>query len=372
MTSHSQTTLRADEPSADDIRFSILSEGSSADGGVRPEALQGLGLRPTDNLSRGVSAADSFQTAQTSLDRTPLATPGIDDDEAAIVRLRAAEVGVPSSESGVVPAVGAPRSASASPRPLSPTGLEESLQERLDRVLARVREDKARRAASPTPTAGQRPQSYIDTSSGAGASGRFSPVNVATRSASALGGRRSPFGDKLSDSPSIVGQLLSSPPRRSVSGEQPGPISKGSVTSMSSAGSTATGTDHLSTPIASSNAHSTGYTPASSATGTHRAPLVYPDEYGFNFLAAVAAAGAHTFAAPRRPEPRAFYERAHDVLADAHPEVRRTYGDSAHALSDIEAVSLRSSLPERTSADALSLLSRPQRLDQLLVRLVNV
>ncbi|KWU44267.1 hypothetical protein RHOSPDRAFT_34282 [Rhodotorula sp. JG-1b] len=369
VTDHSQTTLRADEPSADEFRYSLMGEDST-ETDLRPEALVGLGVRPTDTLTRGVSTAtttdaESFRTAQTSLSPmpTPLAAPGsngMDEDERALADLRSADVGItpPSTNRGarspsrLDEAFGA---AGTEPRARSPDGLDQSLQDRLDRVLARVREDKARRAASPT--AGQRPRSYIDSSGEGSGSGRFSPVNVAARSASAMGGRRSPVGDKkMSDSPSIE-QIMSDPPRHvgAGAGHGPGPgqhRQKSSLASISSANSNSTATDQLSTPVTPSHAHSHGYTPASSATSNHRAPVVYPADYGFDFLAAVVAPTRPRPAAAAAAEPSAterLLGSSRDILANVHPDVRQAYEEPSRTLHDLET-----------------------RLDRLLLRAVHV
>lgn len=354
-TDHSQTTLRADEPSADEFRYSLMGEDST-ETDLRPEALVGLGVRPTDTLTRGISTAtttdaESFRTAQTSLSPmpTPLAAPGsndMDEDERALADLRSADVGItpPSTNRGarspsrLDEAFGA---AGTEPRARSPDGLDQSLQDRLDRVLARVREDKARRAASPT--AGQRPRSYIDSSGEGSGSGRFSPVNVAARSASAMGGRRSPVGDKkMSDSPSIE-QIMSDPHRHVGAGAGPGQHrQKSSLASISSANSNSTATDQLSTPVTPSHAHSHGYTPASSATSNHRAPVVYPADYGFDFLAAVVAPTRPRPAAAAAAEPSAterLLGSSRDILANVHPDVRQAYEEPSRTLHDLETVS---------------------------------
>ncbi|GAA5865337.1 hypothetical protein JCM3774_004942 [Rhodotorula dairenensis] len=360
-TDNSQATLRADDPSVDENRYSLMGE-DPAEGDARPEATLGSGLqRPTENLVRGVSAAtttdaESFRTAQTSLSPTPLATPGVDEvaeDERAIAALREASVGVVPDVSDaftrtVAPVTEASGNAPAASRARSPDGLDVSLQERLDRVLARVREDKARRAASPP--GHQRRRSFADSSSNGPGSGRFSPVNLAARSASAMGGRRSPFGNKMSDSPSIE-QMISSPHRNFSAGSGKHDR-KPSLASISSANSNTTATDQLSTPVDPSHAHSLGYTPASSATSNHRAPVVYPADFGLDFLAAVVAAEAAPQRSTRLPEP-SVAERllgtSRDVFADVHPEIRQAYEAPSRTLQDLET-----------------------RLDRLLLRAVNV
>lgn len=358
VTDHSQTTLRADEPSADEFRYSLMGEDST-ETDLRPEALVGLGVRPTDTLTRGVSTAtttdaESFRTAQTSLSPmpTPLAAPGsngMDEDERAVAELRSADVGITPSSMSSRSARSPSRldegfgAAETESRARSPDGLDQSLQDRLDRVLARVREDKARRAASPT--AGQRPRSYVDSSGEGSGSGRFSPVNVAARSASAMGGRRSPVGDKMSDSPSIE-QIMSDPHRHVSAGAGAGPgqhRQKSSLASISSANSNSTATDQLSTPVTPSHAHSHGYTPASSATSNHRAAIVYPADYGFDFLAAVVAAeappGSRLRAAAEPSATEHLLGNSRDILANVHPDVRHAYEEPSRTLHDLETVS---------------------------------
>ncbi|KPV76515.1 uncharacterized protein RHOBADRAFT_42858, partial [Rhodotorula graminis WP1] len=348
--------------------------------------------RPTQGMSRGASAAtttdaESFVTATGSL--APMSDDEDDDERRAVDALRSTSVDVERAGS---PRDRLPRSlalngsaTSASyhddhlrsalgPRPMTSPVMEGPLQERLDRVLARVKEEKARRAASPSGSFGWRPRSYISNGGSATASGRTSPAaSTSARSASALSGRRSPFGDVLRDSPSIdqlmsssslhsprtgasgpgsgvgAGSGSASSPRqraRAGSGSTPyeGHAKRASVISMSSAGSTAATTDQLSTPLTAGSS-SQHFTPASSANSNHRAPSQpsYRDDYGYETLAAIVSAaaaarpavGGARASSTRDSIDERLFGRELDV-DNLHPEVRRAYEVPAKTFGDLD------------------------------------
>lgn len=371
--------------------------------------------RPVDAMSRAASTAttatdaESFVTAAGSL---PLATDDEDEEERRTVdALRSTSVdversasprdyplplGLSSNHSG---AHADHLRSALGPRPMTSPVMSESLQERLDRVLARVKEDKLRRAASPTGSFGWRPRSYISNggvpTSGT-VSGRTSPAaSVSARSASALSGRRSPFGDILRDSPSID-QLMSSssqhsprsaaaaaahaPPRSGSASA--GHAKKASIASMSSSATSTAPTDQLSTPVTTNGSSSQHhFTPASSANSNHRvgggagglgslaaqgAAVTYRDDFGYETLAAIVGAAAATPRSRRAGESartrrdsvdERMFGRELDVAA-LHPEVGQAYEVPAKAFSDLDAVRryLRVIRAARLSrADSLSL-----------------
>ncbi|GAA5892931.1 hypothetical protein JCM8208_004128 [Rhodotorula glutinis] len=357
-----------------------------------PQSMQ----RPTQGMSRAASAAtttdaESFVTATGSL--APMSDDEDDEERRAVDALRTTSVDVERAGSPrdhqrrPLALTGSATSASyhddhlrsaLGPRPMTSPVMEGPLQERLDRVLARVKEEKARRAASPTGSFGWRPRSYISNGGSATASGRTSPAaSTSARSASALSGRRSPFGDVLRDSPSID-QLMSSSalhsprtgasaagsgfgpgsaasPRqraRMGSGSAPfeGHAKKASIASLSSAGSTAATTDQLSTPLTAASSSSQHFTPASSANSNHRAlssppqGIAYRDNYGYETLAAIVSAAvaarpaggaARASSAARDSVDERLFGRELDVES-LHPDVRRAYEVPAKAFGDLD------------------------------------
>ncbi|GAA5998355.1 protein phosphatase regulator BUD14 [Rhodotorula paludigena] len=350
--------------------------------------------RPTSQMSRAASAAtttdaESFQTATSSLREGPLTSDDEDEERRAIDAMRSTDVAIDgpgstalhridsssSSKTASGAADGAPHEdhlrSALGPRPMTSPVMNESLQERLDRVLQRVKEEKARRAASPTGSQAGRPRSYISNGgSSATPSGRTSPVSVSARSASVLSGRRSPFSEGLRDSPSIDQLISQSSPRQGGPGSPLVPpqsqrdqqrsaiehVKKGSIASLSSATSTAAGTDQLSTPVtAGSSSHA--FTPATSAHSNHRPQIVYRDDFGFDTLAALVEAdarparrGAANPTGSGRDSPsEILFGRDLDDIEDLHPEVRSLYEAPAKALNDLDA-----------------------RLDSLLLELVNL
>ncbi|BGP23261.1 SH3 domain protein [Rhodotorula toruloides] len=321
--------------------------------------------RPLSSFSRSTSAAtttdaDSFRTAPGSLPDGGTATDNeslADDEQQAIAALRSTNVNIDSPVSAfapeVSPSIASFKTATAippqtahddvlkdalGPRPTTSPALDENLQERLERVLARVKEEKARRAASPNGV-NVRPRSFMSSSATATPTGRFSPVNVGVRSASAMGGRRSPFGDGMRDAPSI-NQLMSqsTPPASALPREaESGHAKKDSIASVSSTASTTT--DQLSTPV---TGISSGFTPASSANSNHRPQIAYRDDFGYDTLLAIIEADSHAPArqleqvSPEDSVVHNLFGRGLDSVPDLHPEVRSAYEGPAKALDDLD------------------------------------
>ncbi|GAA6034935.1 hypothetical protein JCM8097_009373 [Rhodosporidiobolus ruineniae] len=347
------------------------------------------GLRPSSRLSRSTSAApstdgaESFQTARSA----PISTDD-EDEQQAIDALKGSNVDVDLANSAPYKRALSPASSSSAtpqasvqpsnggedvlrdalgPRPVTSPVFNETLQERLDRVLARVKEEKARRAASP---GGSRPRSYISAASGSATpSGRLSPAALSgrvppgSRSPSSLSGRRSPFGEyKRTDSPSID-QILRQSPRDAASPPPPSSSStrvdsraesssrhakKPSLASLSSVsgGSSSATTAEPSTPgTAGSSAPTTNgtngaaFTPASSATSNHpplQPQIVYRDNYGFEALEAIVRDAER----PRRrrderrdPAVEGLFGRE---MCEVHPQVKAHFEAPRKQLDELD------------------------------------
>ncbi|KAK4331458.1 hypothetical protein RTBOTA2_000925 [Rhodotorula toruloides] len=394
-----QGTIRsARDVDNDEVRYSYVDESGAetdisrivenewqhkARAGPPPEPVEVH--RPTSSFSRTTSAAtttdaDSFRTAPSSMPDGAMATDNeslADDEQQAIEALRSTNLDIDSPVSAfapeVSPSVASFKTAMAvspaaahedvlkdalGPRPTTSPALDENLQERLERVLARVKEEKARRAASPT-GANVRPRSFMSSSTTATPTGRFSPVNVGVRSASAMGGRRSPFGDGMRDAPSI-NQLISqsTPPASTLprNGDS-AHAKKGSIASISSTASTTT--DQLSTPV---TVISSGFTPASSANSNHRPQIVYRDDFGYDTLLAIVEADSHSPArqteqvSPEDAVLHSLFGRGLDSVPDLHPEVRSAYEGPAKALDDLDAPRASLTLASGRPRDALPAL----------------
>ncbi|GAA5834028.1 hypothetical protein JCM11251_003596 [Rhodosporidiobolus azoricus] len=351
--------------------------------GERADTATPTGGRPTSRLSRATTAAstaDSFQTAR----EAPLSTDDEDDDQHAINALRSSSVAVdrvgssasqrarsPGSSTSLTPQQPPYPISSGSggedvlkgalgPRPVTSPVFNESLQERLDRVLARVKEEKARRAASP---AGSRPRSYISAASGtATPSGRLSPAGAQlngrispqpnSRSPSSLStGRRSPFGERGRDSPSIDQILQQSPrsatsPRASSVAGSSRHAKQPSVASISSSLST----EQPSTPVTggSNGGPNASFTPATSANSNHPVDPAQPrprvmyriDDFGYDRLEAIVQHAA--MSVPKRERERddaleGLFGRELDAEGELHPEVRKGYEQPRKAFADLDA-----------------------------------
>ncbi|GAA5858538.1 hypothetical protein JCM1840_001248 [Sporobolomyces johnsonii] len=388
-----QGTIRSVRGAEDEVRYSFINQdGTEVDiseivenewgaQGQQQLVVAPDGRRSNSRSSRytvGAAStdADSFKTATDSL-REDTRTPDVEieqDDQQAIDALKSTPVDIDLSGTGPYQRL-KPASSSASlgkkdstgedvlqdalgPRPVTSPVFNESLQERLDRVLAKVKEDKARRAASPAGSNG-RPRSFISgsaTPSGRASpavsstlSGRMSPLNATDRrSPSVLSnsqGRRSPYGNGGRDSPSIDQIMTQGHRSQAASSRQGHHGKKPSVASISSAHSTATtGTDQPSTPITGSSAghapSGASFTPASSATSNHRPPLVYRDDFGLDTLVTIVDAES---APSRRPSVRAARDPAREAIfgrelneLDLHPDVQQLYEAPAKAFSDLD------------------------------------
>lgn len=297
--------------------------------------------------------ADSFRTARetNSADEAGNTSQGLESDEEeerrAVAALRETNVDIDSTKSTKGPSSTALQKSASSegedvlqdalgPRMVSSPLFNESLQDRLDRVLAKVKEDKAMGRRP-----GSRPRSFQLRDfgvAGGTSSGRMSPASV---------GRRSPDGGR--DSPSINqlignrGQPGGSP--LSASSRQ-GHGKKASLASMTSTRSS--NTDQPSTPItAGSNANST-FTPISSTESrmsNHPPPpptVAYRDDFGLETLVSIVDAESHP---PRRPAVardvgmEALFGRSLRDL-DVHPDVKEWYAAPSKTLDDLDTVSL--------------------------------
>ncbi|GAA5924063.1 hypothetical protein JCM1841_001841 [Sporobolomyces salmonicolor] len=388
-----QGTIRSVRGAEDEVRYSFINQdGTEVDiseivenewgaQGQQQLVVGSDGRRSNSRSSRytvGATStdADSFKTATDSL-REDARTPDVEieqDDQQAIDALKSTPVDIELSGTGPyqrlqpasLPALLGKKDSTGEdvlrdalgPRPVTSPVFNESLQERLDRVLAKVKEDKARRAASPAGSNG-RPRSFISgsaTPSGRASpavsstlSGRMSPLNATDRrSPSVLSnsqGRRSPLGNGGRDSPSIDQVMTQGHRSQSASSRQSQHGKKPSVASISSAHSTATtGTDQPSTPITGSSAghapSGASFTPASSATSNHRPPLVYRDDFGFDTLVTIVDAESSP---SRRPSVDAARDRAREAIfgrelgeLELHPDVQQLYEAPAKAFSDLD------------------------------------
>ncbi|GAA6005122.1 hypothetical protein JCM11491_002584 [Sporobolomyces phaffii] len=429
-----QGTIRSSRGDDDDVRYSFINhdgtetdisdivqdEWRSAKGqqqaqsasdatqrpslGVHQHSSSRPGSRASSKYTGGATTdADSFQTApQTPRDERRTLS-GEDEDEndedeeqAAINAVNATQIDVDLAGTGPYRRVKSaasssslrkdiPTSSSATPgpeggdilqdalgpRPVTSPVFNESLQERLDRVLSKVKEDKLRRAASPSGSMG-RPRSYIAGSatpsgraSPAVLSGRLSPLNTTAtdrRSPPTVHtGRLSPLGGR--DSPTID-QLMSQSPRAQSSSSRQGQHGKKpSVASVSSVLSS--GTDQPSTPVTVNSSSSNGrapsgasFTPASSATSNHRRAIVYPADFGFDTLVTIVNAAEDSprpesrNSTGRDPTREALFGRdLHDL--EVTTETRQIYEPRFKKLDELEA---------RLDALLLRLQARPRPL----------
>ncbi|GAA6062386.1 hypothetical protein JCM10212_003195 [Sporobolomyces blumeae] len=394
-------TIRSARGDDDDVRYSFINQdGTETDiseivesewraSGGRPQGQQSqrpqLGVhadasrassRASSKYTVGAASttdAESFQTAVESPrneKRTlDLGSEGDeDDDQQAIDAVKSSHVDIDLADSRAYQRVASPSSASRSnetasagpdggdilqdalgPRPVTSPVFNESLQERLDRVLAKVKEDKARRAASPAGSS-SRPRSYMSGSAtpngraspAAGVlSGRLSPLNAAERRSPPTlhSGRLSPLGGR--DSPSIDQVMTASPRSQTNFSRQGHHAKKASIASVSSMHSS--GTDQPSTPVTINS--STGrapsgasFTPASSATSNHRPPIVYPADFGLDTLLSLVHGLQSSPSAPVRPRDEArealFGRELEDL--DVSPEVHEVYEPRFKALRDLD------------------------------------
>ncbi|GAA5936162.1 protein phosphatase regulator BUD14 [Sporobolomyces koalae] len=419
-----QGTIRSARVDDDDVRYSFINndgtetdisdivenEWRSAQGRSQPRSQLDVqqsqsgrpGSRASSKLTVGAASgtdAESFQTApQTPLEEKraledPSAGEDNEDEEAAINAVTASRIDIDLAGSGPyrragldnTPAPDSFRQAeppatqpttgpeggdilqdALGPRPVTSPVFNESLQERLDRVLAKVKEDKLRRAASPSGSIG-RPRSYMAGSatpsgraSPAVLSGRLSPLNTSDRRSPATlhSGRLSPLGGR--DSPTIDQIINQSPRSQSNASRQGHHGKKASIASVSSVLSS--GTDQPSTPVTVNSSSSNGrapsgasFTPASSATSNHRRAIVYPAEFGFDTLVTIVNAAEDSPRLARGTDDRdpareALFGRDLSNL-DVSPEVHQLYEARFKRLNELEsrldAVLLRIQKPSR-------------------------
>jgi len=428
-----QGTIRSSRGEDDDVRYSFINndgtetdisdivenewksakaqqqqQGGSSQLGVQQNSGSRPGSRASSKTVGTITDADSFQTApQTPRDERKTLSGDDEeedeDDQEAINAVNASQIDVDLAGTGPYRRVETAASSSSlrqkeistsnsptpgpeggdilqdalGPRPVTSPVFNESLQERLDRVLSKVKEDKLRRAASPSGSMGSRPRSFIGggsaTPSGRASpavlSGRLSPLNTTgsndRRSPPSLHtGRLSPLGGR--DSPTID-QLISRSPRSQSNASRQGQHGKKpSVASVSSILSS--GTDQPSTPVTVNSTSSNGrapsgadFTPASSATSNHRRAIVYPAEFGLDTLLTIVNA-AEDFprtsrnSTPRDPAREALFGRDLNDL-DVSPEVRQLYEPRFKTLNDLESVSTRRLSASPHSHDVLNLHS---------------
>lgn len=333
-------------------------------------------LQPTRSASSATTGtstdAESFRTAPDSLtsERTISPSAGDSDDEA-VAALRDTNVDIESDKStprqadtaqfGSIPM---DRSISTEsddvlqdalgPRMVSSPLFNESLQDRLDRVLAKVKEDKAlgRRP-------GSRPRSF-QLGQSAGSTGRMSPASVGAGRISPQG-RRSPDGGR--DSPSIDqliggrGGVRGSPLAASLSSRQQGHGKKASLASMSSTRSA--NSDQPSTPITAGSGGQSTFTPATSnesRLSNHPRPppaVAYRDDFGLETLVAIVDAESNP---RRRPVVSDDLFGVSLKELDVHPDVASLYSSHSSTLEDMESVRFLSLfalvLPSLTSSFA--------------------
>ncbi|KAI5481555.1 SH3 domain protein [Pseudohyphozyma bogoriensis] len=214
----------------------------------------------------------------------------------------------------------------------------ESLQDRLDRVLAKVKEDKANGRGP-----GSRRGSSTPSGRGSPAGGTTSPFTRSPGGGSQ--GRRSPLGHNAGrDSPSID-QIISQP-RGTAGGISGVHGKKASIASIASAlSSGTTNTDQPSTPItAGSMSNGQSFTPISSVNSGHRAPVAYHDDFGLDTLIAIVEAesrlppttGTSTRAPLREAQAvEGMFGRSLGEL-NVHPQVQGWFEPHTKTLNDLD------------------------------------
>lgn len=356
-------TIRSSRVLNDRVRYSYIDADGTVDISELVESEWGAGgSARSDSRGTGGSSsstdADSFHSLDspsstvnfsTSNSRGPVSSSGSNEDEddrAAISRLADAQVpidGTPRISSPPTSPGPPSRATSAASRAYGadvlqdaiacPGGLHtESLQDRLDRVLAKVRDGKVRSRGS-----GRASPSVL-------ANGRTSPADRRSPSSSSTPGRRSPFingttstssGAGGRDSPSID-QLIGSPARSPLSAVHHG--KKLSITSESVISSSSNNTmgDLPSTPV-TPGSNATNFTPVSSVNSNHRAPVAYRADFGLETLMALVDAAPR--APPRRREP-AVEGLFGAPLGELDPGVLEVYRPHVKRLDEIDSVSL--------------------------------
>lgn len=185
----------------------------------------------------------------------------------------------------------------------------ESLQDRLDRVLAKVREDKSRGIV--------RSRSALSNES---IGGRSSPLPAIAQGLPSTQGRKSPLGSDRG-SP-MIDQVVNSSPRQNHGKEA-------SVASSSSGGGIAE-----SSPLTTAS-----FAPSSRSVNsrTSNRPVVYRDDFGLDTLMTFVDADSTPRKPRRKPQvgiDELFGSEFNDL--DLHPEVRAHYEETHKAYSSIE------------------------------------
>ncbi|KAM0788487.1 hypothetical protein ACM66B_001620 [Microbotryomycetes sp. NB124-2] len=355
----SQGVIRsARDQTNDQVRYSFVgSDGQEMDiSEIVESEWQGRKQRPmsTDSAattsSRGAAPSEGSSVDTVSAKRTSrdVASLQSETEKAAVNALRDTKIDVepaPSTKTGteshdvLQDAIG--------PRVTSPT-FNESLQERLDRVLAKVKEDRAMGKRPPS-----RPRSFqlaqLTASGGTTPNGRMSPaVSIGT-------GRRSPYSDPGRDSPTID-QLINEKfalPRSRQSSVQQQHVRQASTGSAVSEGGGGAGSNSVSR-----------------TRTVPRIPekLLYRDDFGFDRLCRLVEAQAKAdlprrplaaFKHPNGPVYERLFGRSIKDL-ELRPETREVFAEDTQRLDDIESrldalllqtiPSKKSSLPETSSA----------------------
>lgn len=326
-----------DQDGTVDISELVESEWAGSAQGDRSHSSQSRDTLGTDNDSfhslESPSSSASFST-NTSRGRPSMEEEDDDDDREAISRLADAQVPIEDSQ----------HSREATRSPISPTATSnpdrrsdvlqdaiarpdtlhtESLQDRLDRVLAKVRDGKAIGRNSPNlrsrgaPTGSGR-SSPNTAAAPVNATGRTSPSDRRSPSSSGSHGRRSPFTSTGGrDSPSIDQLIGARSPLSSAPGK------KLSLNSLSSAG-----TDQPSTPNSS--------TPISSVNSNHRSPVAYHPAFGLDTLMALVDGDSHRRVARPKGDPGADALFGHSV--ELQSETKDLFGSHKSHLDDMDAV----------------------------------
>lgn len=307
-------------------------------------------VRTDSRGSRRQASEDSFESALASpvsegvmseSRRQDVIKSGEDDDYQAIRALRATSVNVDNVDFTTPLSTLRGKSSISSlrrnqggdvfedalgTRTASSPRFNESLQDRLDRVLAKVKDDKLRGTT----------RSRSSNSN----NGRVSPFTTTSRSLSPIQqlqtqGRLSPVREFGRDSPSIESTLRATPSPRSTSINN----NHGSKPSLSSSQGTYESSPRtLTSPLSHSNTSNNRST--DSRTSTNSRPMLYPADFGIETLMTIIDADSNI----KTPRPKR--EAGVDMLfghsiqdSKIHPEVKSWYAEPIKALDDLDAVS---------------------------------
>ncbi|KAK4058490.1 protein phosphatase regulator [Microbotryomycetes sp. JL221] len=351
----SQGTIRSARGMDDDtVRYSFVgSDGNEVDISeiVENEWRQSKQRPISTSSASTASLKDSISSSATASDNTvahkQLNQEGVlvnsatededDDDKAAVAALRNTNVEIdrPSSRESSHSVDLKRNQATAGsldvlqdaigPRVTSPT-FNETLQERLDRVLAKVKEDRALGKRPPS-----RPRSFqlsqFAVSGGTTPNGRMSPASIGT-------GRRSPYSDTGRDSPTIdqlINEKFALPRSRQSSVQHARQTSINSIDSKAVEQTKETLTNHES----------------KSKIKIPKIPnkILYHDDFGFDELCQFVEAKAK---ANKVVRPTSAYRhpngKAYEMLFGRHlkniqiqqPQVKSLFEPHAQKLDDIE------------------------------------